>query len=197
MITSLFLKIVANSLLAYRFCLGNKTGIIFVSLLLVIYFIQWNLYFIIYANKVKFLLRTYWLGFIFYQVSRFCILLFFIFAIAFDMNRIEIYIYAANLCVILLYMYMTNYFNTLMKDIVYNSYFQAIFNYPFEWMNLFCCWCKYRKDCIEDLDYRFCLCDSFFLYLFELLIYLVIFIIYLYYCFFCLILCSNRNTNND
>ena len=31
-------------------------------------------------------------------------------------------------------MYMANYFNTLMRDIAYNSYMKAVFNYPMEWM---------------------------------------------------------------
>ena len=57
---------------------------------------------------------------------------------------------------------MANYFNTLMKKLVYNSYIQAIFNYPMEWMNLFCCWCGEPKAYIKKLDYEFCVCDSFF-----------------------------------
>ena len=58
---------------------------------------------------------------------------------------------------------MANYFNTLMKDIMYNSYIQAIFNYPMEWMNLFCCWKKNPKECIKEIDIRCCCCDSLFL----------------------------------
>ena len=159
-------KIVANSMVAYRFCQGNKTGIIFVGLLLGIYFIHWNFNFIIYYFKIKFLLRTYWLGFLFYQISRFCILLFFILSIVFNLTHVETYVYAGILCIILIYMYVANYFNILMKDIVYNSYIQAIFNYPFEWMNLFCCWCKNPKECIKEIDIKCCVCDSFFLALF-------------------------------
>ena len=170
-------KISANSLLSFRFCQGNKTGIIFVALLDGIYFIHWNLNFIIYCCQIKFLLRTYWLGFLFYQISRFCILLFFILSILFKINHVETYVYAGILCIILIYMYMANYFNTLMRDIAYNSYIQAVFNYPFEWMNLFCCWCKDPKECIKGIDIKYCICDSFFLALFQMLLYLILVII--------------------
>ena len=156
------MKICANSLICYIYCLNNKTGIIFVSMLIGIYFIHLNLNFIIYCCKIKFLLRTYWLSFLFYQISRFCILLFFIISVILKVNHVEIYIYAAILCVVLIYMFMANYFNTLMKKLVYNSYIQAIFNYPMEWMNLFCCWCGEPKAYIQKLDYEFCVCDSFF-----------------------------------
>ena len=173
----LAIKIAANSILAFRFCQGNKTGIIFVGLLDGIYFIHWNLHFIIYCCQIKFLLRTYWLGFIFYQVSRFCILLFFILSIVFKLNHIETYVYAGILCIILIYMFMANYFNTLMRNITYNSYIQAVFNYPFEWMNLFCCYCKNPKDCIKEIDIKYCVCDSFFLALLQILAYLILIII--------------------
>jgi len=204
MFTCLLLKIIANSMFAYRYCQGNKTGIIFVAMLFAIYFVHLNLNFIIYACKIKFLLRTYWLGFLFYQLSRFCILIFFIFSILFNVNHVETYIYAGILCIILIYMFMANYFNTLMKEIMYNSYFQAVFNYPMEWMNIFCCWNKNPKDCIEDIDMKFCVCDSFFLYIFELLLMValifVILIIYLYlyaYLWFCMCLCSSKQNNEN
>ena len=64
---------------------------------------------------------------------------------------------------------MANYFNTLLKDIAYNSYIQALFNYPYEWMNLFCCWCRNPKEFIQEIDYKYCTCDSFFLYVFQVL----------------------------
>ena len=177
----LALKICANSMFAYRYCLGNKTGIIFVSMLFGVYFIHLNLNFIIYVFKIKFLLRTYWLGFLFYQLSRFCILLFFILSILFNVNHVETYIYAGILCIILIYMFMANYFNTLMKEIMYNSYIQAIFNYPMEWMNLFCCWKKNPKECIKEIDIRCCCCDSLFLAIAQIigLIILIILIIIL------------------
>ena len=172
----LCLKITANCLFAYRFCLGNKTGIYFISLLNGIYLIHWFLNLIIFWCQIKFLLRTYWLGFLFYQISRFCILLFFILSIIFKINHVETYVYAGILCIIMIYIYMANYFNTLMRDITYNSMGQAIFNYPFEWMNLFCCWCKYPKDCIKEIDITFCVCDSFFLTLFQIILYLILII---------------------
>ena len=78
-------------------------------------------------------------------------------------------IYAAILCVVSAYMFMANYFNTLMKEMVYGSYIQAIFNYPMEWMNLFCCWCKAPKECIKEIDIKFCVCDSFFLICLQIL----------------------------
>ena len=195
----LALKICANSMFAYRYCLGNKTGIIFVSMIFAIYFAHLILNFIIYAFKIKFLLRTYWLGFLFYQLSRLCILIFFIFSILFNSNHFETFIYALILCIILIYLYMANYFNALMKEIMYNSYFQAIFNYPMEWMNLFCY--KNPKDCIEEIDYKFCVCDSFFLYIFELLLMvaliIIIIFIYLYYCGLCLCLASSSKNNGN
>ena len=187
------LKICANSIFAFRYCQGNKTGIIFVSMLFGIYFIHLNLNFIIYACKIKFLLRTYWLGFLFYQLSRFCILIFFIFSIIFNVNHVETYIYAGILCIILIYMFMANYFNTLMKDIMYNSYIQAIFNYPMEWMNLFCFWHKNPKECIKEIDIRCCCCDSYFLALLQLIgiITLIAIVLAIYYfCYLLLFICQ-------
>ena len=165
----LAMKIIANSLVCFAYCHGNKTGIIFVSILIGIYFIHLNLNFIIYCCKIKFLLRTYWLSFLFYQISRFCILLFFIISILLKVNHVEIYIYASILCVVLIYMFMANYFNTLKKKLVYNSYIQAVFNYPMEWMNLFFCWFREPKDVIKEIDFRFCVCDSFFLMCLQIL----------------------------
>ena len=106
----LALKICANSMVSFRYCQGNKTGIIFVSMLVGIYFIHWNLNFIIYCCEIKFLLRTYWLGFLFYQISRFCILLFFLISIVSEIDYVEIYVYAAILCAVLIYMYLAKFF---------------------------------------------------------------------------------------
>ena len=100
------IKICANSLVSYEYCHNNKTGIIFVSMLIGIYFIHLNLNFIIYCCKIKLLLRTYWLSFLFYQISRFCILLFFIIPIVLKVNYVEIYIYAAILCLVLIYIFL-------------------------------------------------------------------------------------------
>ena len=192
----LVLKVCANILLANRFCQGNKRGIIFVVMLFLIYFIQLSFNFIVYFFKIKFLLRTYWLGFLFYQISRFCILLFFIFSFLLEANHVETYIYAGILCIISAYMYMANYFNTLMKDILYNSYLQAIFNYPMEWMNLFCCFCTNPKDFIMEIDYKYCCCDSFFLALGECIKTCILAVLYvLFYLILCIcdIACSVSN----
>ena len=64
---------------------------------------------------------------------------------------------------------MANYFNTLKKKLLYNSYIQAVFNYPMEWMNLFCCWFREPKDVIKEIDFRYCVCDSFFLMCLQIL----------------------------
>ena len=176
----LILKIVANTIIAYWFCLKNKRGIIFILMLFLIYFIHLNFNFILYCKKKKHLLRTYYLGFLFYQISRFCILLFFVISVFAEVNHIETYIYATILCVISAYMYMAYYFNTLLKDITYNNLGQAIFNYPIEWMNLFCCWCRKPKDVIRDIDYRCCTCDSYFLAAAECLKTILLTIIYIF-----------------
>lgn len=183
MLLCLLLKIIANTMIAYWFCLRNKRGIIFILMLFLIYFIHLNFNFNIYCRKKKYLLRTYYLGFLFYQISRFCILLFFVISVFAEVNNIEIYIYAAILCGISAYMYMVYYFNNLMRDITYNSYEQAIFNYPMEWMNLFCCWCKKPKDVIRDIDYRYCSCDSYFLAVAECVKTVLLTIIYFFLLF--------------
>ena len=99
---------------------------------------------------------------------------------------------------------MANYFNTLMKEIMYNSYFQAVFNYSMEWMNLFCCWNKNPIECIEEIDIKYCFCDSFFLYIFEIVLMIalivIILIIYIYYfaeLFWCMCLCSSKKNNEN
>ena len=176
---NLILKIIANCFVTHRYCEGNKNGVILVLMIFIIFMVHSLTNCCIYANKIEFILKKYWLNFLFYQISRFLILIFFIVCILLDVNKIEIYIYALILCVILIYIHFANYFNTLFKDIVYSNYFQAIFNYPFEWMNLFCCFCKDPKDCIEDIDRKFCLCDSFFLRLFQYLILLILILIYI------------------
>ena len=170
----LFIKISANSMLAFRFCLVHKTGYIFVVMLHVIFFMHWNLNFIIYRFKIKFLLKTYWLSFLFYQISRFCILIFFIVSIATNINHVETYVYAGILCIFVIYMYIANYFNTLMEHIAYNSYLQAIYNYPFEWMNLFCCCGKEPREVISEIDKKCCVCDSFFLVVFYFILILIL-----------------------
>ena len=196
----LLLKICANSMLSYAFCYGKKAGIIFILMLFLLYLVHLIINFIIYCFKIKFLLRTYWIAFIFYQISRFCILVFFILSIVFKATHIETYVYAGILCIILIYMYMSNYFNTLLKNITYSSYIQAIFNYPFEWMNLFCCCCINPQKCIKKIDKRCCFCDKICLTFFQLIIMLMTFICYCFYYCICNIICGkkdNQNNNND
>ena len=176
----LILKICANSLISYAYCFSNKTGIIFVSMLIGIYFIHLNITYIIYCCQIKFLLRTYWLSFLFYQISRFCILLFFIISILLKVNHVEIYIYSSILCLVLVYMFMASYFNILKKKIVYNNNLQAIFNYPMEWMNLFCCWCREPKDLIQEIDFKFCVCDSFFFICLQILGWIILIILIIF-----------------
>jgi hypothetical protein len=192
----LVMKVAANSVLSYKFCKDNKTGIIFVSMLCGVYCINLIFNGIIYFFEIKFLLRIYWLGFLFYQFSRLCILVFFILSIIFKVNHTETYIYAFILCIILVYMYMANYFNTLMKNIMYNSYLQAIFNYPMEWMNLFCCCCRNPKECIKEIDIICCCCDSFFLACFQVMIYIMLCYLLVIYYIICACFgvgCGNNN----
>ena len=190
-------KVVGNSLFNYGLCKVNKTGIIFIIMLYALYIVHGITNFIIYSCQIKFLLKIYWLGFLFYQISRLCILIFFILTIIFNMNHYEAYIYIAILCVVSAYMYLANYFNALMKDIAYTSYFQAVFNYPCEWMNLFCCWCTQPKDLIKDIDEKCCVCDSFFLQLFEWLIMIILVMVMLMIYFYLYILCACFSGKNE
>ena len=209
----LVIKLFINSALAYNFCIENKTGIIFISMLILIFFVQYLFNYIVYCCKIKYLLRTYWLGFLFYQISRFCILLFFMICIISKANYIETFIYAGILCIISMYMYMVNYFNTLMKNMVYDGSYeekkckccninkslsQAIFNYPFEWMNLFCCWYKNPKECIQEIDYKCCVCEPWCGKLFQCLLYLASCIFYIFIFLFAAILgVAKDSTNNN
>jgi hypothetical protein len=49
---------------------------------------------------------------------------------------------------------MSNYFYMFFKGIFYNSALQAIFNFPFEWLNLCCVCCKDPRDCVKNYDDR-------------------------------------------
>ena len=175
---------------SWSLCKAYKSGITFIIMLVLIYCVQLAFNYVVYRFRIKFLSRTFWLAFIFYQISRLCILLFFIFSVWAGVNHVETYIYAAILCVVSGYMYMANYFNTLMKDITYNNYLQAIFNYPMEWMNLFCCWWVKPIDLIMVLDYAFCCCDSCFLVIGEWLFTLIMIMIYIiFYMFYLICVC--------
>ena len=198
-------KIIANSALAYEFCIQNKTGIIIIGVLNIIYFAQFLFYLIIYCRKKVYLLKTFWLAFLFYQISKLCIIIFFILSIFFEARHLDTYIYAFILCFISIYMFMSNYYSTLTKEMLYDTsvytypfscciclgccckyflcrsccknlicccnipteqqlnmefftYIQAIYNYPFEWINLFCsskC-CNTPKETIEKIDKKCC-----------------------------------------
>jgi len=174
-------KACANTILSFWFCKVNKTGIIFVICLFSIYLIHLIAYFLIYISK-RLPLKTYWISYIFYQLSRACIFIFFIVSIFFEFNHVETYYYTAVLCIILLYMYMADYFNILMKDIVYNNYLQAIINYPMEWMNLLCCCCITPKDCIKENNVICYICIVLFpifiaLYIIILVVSIILFLL--------------------
>ena len=155
-------KACANTIFSFWFCKVNKTGFIFVICLFSVYLIHLLIYFVIYLFRII-PLKTYFITNFFYQLSRACIFIFFIISIFFEFNHVETYYYAAALCIIQLYMFMADYFNILMKDIVYNNnYIQAIFNYPMEWMNLLCCWCITPKDLIRKCDITYYLVVLFF-----------------------------------
>ena len=188
------LKTIGNTMVAYRFCLGNKNGIILVIMLIIIFMTHsitnWCL---LKREKLKYLLKRYWLNYLFYQISRGIILFYFMVCILAGVDKFEIYIYALVLSVVLVYQHLVNYFNTLFKELVYSNRFQAVFNYPFEWMNIFCCFCEDPKECIKEIDRRYCTCDSDFLkaayyILYSILIiiyYICIFIMFIYAAIFC------------
>ena len=189
-IACLILKVLAVGALAFSLCQAYKTGIYFVIMYIIIYCVQIVFNFIIYIFKIEFILRTHWLGFAFYQISRLCILIFFIISVFAKVDNIQIYIYAAILCVVSAYMYLANYFNTLFEEIAYNDYLQAIFNYPMEWMNLICCWFVNPRDLIMGLDYAFCCCDSCFIVIGEcILILILIFFYFIFYICYCICSC--------
>ena len=129
-------------------------------------------------EKLKYLLKRYWLNYLFYQISRGLILFYFMVCILAGVDKFEIYIYALVLSVVLVYQHLVNYFNTLFKELVYSNRFQAVFNYPFEWMNIFCCFCEDPKECIKEIDRRYCTCDSDFLKAGYYILYSILILIY-------------------
>ena len=111
-----------------------------------------------------------------------------------------------------MYMYLANYFNTLRKEIAYDdsnverkckcchltgSIIQAIFNYPFEWMNLFCCWCKNPKECIKDMDYNYCKCEPWIAKCLQVLLYLISCTVYVFIWLICLIFGTYFKSSDD
>ena len=119
-----------------------------------------------------------------------------------NVNKIDIYIYALVLCVIMIYAHFVNYFNTLFKEITYTNKWQAIFNYPFEWMNLFCCYCYVPKEIIKEIDRQYCTCDSCVLMVIQYIIYcaivlciLLFMIIAIFFCYALQVAGSSSNNN--
>ena len=151
-IATLILKIIGHCFVAYRFCSDNKNGLIFISILYGMFLIHFITNFIIYYFKIKFLLKNYWLNFLFYQISRFSILLFFILCHVYNIKYFETYIFAFILSIISIYIFMSNYFYMFFKGIFYSSALQAIFNFPFEWLNLCCVCCKDPRNCVKNYD---------------------------------------------
>ena len=123
-------------------CRYNKTVIYFWGILNIFYFAHVLFYLIVYRQKIAYLLRIHQLAFLFYQISRLIIIICSMIMISFGATNFEIYIYLLIITVISSYMFLVNYFNTLQYKIKYSSVFQGIFNYPFEWMNLFCLFCE-------------------------------------------------------
>ena len=193
----IIIKLLFEFSMSYWLCYKNKTGIIFILMFLVIYSVQLIFNFIVYCCKIKFILRTYFLAFLFYQINRLIILIFFAISFMLEVSHFETYIYALLLCVIATYMYMANYFNTLMREITYTEMLQAIYNYPLEWMNLFCCWWKTPKDCIKNIDYNYCNCEPFFIRIFECLRTLLLGIIYFFLYFIMFTLCLLKSSTDQ
>lgn len=129
----------------YYLYLYNKTVIYFLVSLSIYYLAHIIFFYSVYYCKIKYILRIYLLEFIFYQISRLCIIICFMIMIAVEIDNFEIYIYLLILTIISAYMFYINYLNTLQKEIFYRNKFQALINYNFEWMNIFC-FCPYSKE---------------------------------------------------
>ena len=136
----------------FYFCQKIKSLAIFIGMLNAIYLAHFIFNFIVYKFQITYLLKIYLLEFLFYQISRFCIILLFTISIFTNVEYIEVYIYGVILCIILVYMFYINYYNTLKKVIVYESLLQAMFNFPYEWTKLFCCCCKKYEKLLVYID---------------------------------------------
>ena len=174
----IILKVAANIMVSYKFCQRNKTGVYFILAIFVIFVVQLLINIIIYRCKKKNVLRTYFLGYIFYYISRIIILLFFFLSLFLKANYIETYIYAGILFILMAYMFMAYYFSSLMRNLTYHSYLQAIFNYPMEWLNLFCCYWDNPKYFIRKIDISCCYWDSFFFCIFRCLFLIIVSLIF-------------------
>ena len=174
----IMMKVSANTMMSYKFCQRNKTGVYFIAAVFIIFFVHISIFVLIYRCKLKTVLRTFLLGYIFYYTSRVIILLFFLLSLFLEANYIETYIYAGILFIVMVYMFLAFYFNSLMKNITYHSYLQAIFNYPMEWINLFCCYWGNPKYYIKYIDISCCYCDSFFLWIFRCIFIIILNLIF-------------------
>ena len=122
----------------YLLCYEYKTVIYFITSLNIFYLAHIIFFYSVYCGKKKYLLRIHLLGFMFYQISRLCIIICFMIFVSADIENFEIYIYIIILTIISAYMFYVNYFNTLQKEVIYRAKIQGICNYNFEWMNIFC-----------------------------------------------------------
>ena len=106
----------------------------------------------------------------FYQISRLCIIICFAIMININLDNFEIYIYILILTFFSGYMFFANYLITLQKEIIYKNKLQALCNYNFEWMNIFCFCCNIKgkeyenedkcyanpRECIKNNDEKYC-----------------------------------------
>ena len=166
----------------YLLCYENKTVIYFIASLKLFYLAHIIFFYSVYCCKIKYILRIHLLGFMFYQISRLSIIICFLIFTSVEIENFEIYIYIIILVIISAYMFFVNYLNTLQKEIIYRNKLLGIFNYNFEWMNIFCfCDCKKSSDndnndnendkcyknprkCIENNENTCCIpLDNFFI----------------------------------
>ena len=156
--------------LFYILCWVNETVLYFLLLLNILFLAHIIFFYSLYCCKKKYLLRIYLLEFMFYQISRLCIIICFAIMININLDNFEIYIYILILTFFSGYMFFANYLITLQKEIIYKNKFQALCNYNFEWMNIFCFCCNIKgkeyenedkcyanpRECIKNNDEKYC-----------------------------------------
>jgi hypothetical protein len=156
--------------LFYILCWVNETVLYFLLLLNILFLAHIIFFYSVYCCKKKYLLRIYLLEFMFYQISRLCIIICFAIMININLDNFEIYIYILILTFFSGYMFFANYLITLQKEIIYKNKFQALCNYNFEWMNIFCFCCNIKgkeyenedkcyanpRECIKNNDEKYC-----------------------------------------
>ena len=139
----------------FLLCILNKTVVVFLASLNFFYIAHILFYNIVYCCKIKYLLKVYLLGFIFYQISRLSIIIIIFFITISNATNLEIYIYIIILCFISGYMYFVNYFYTMQENLSYRNKYQALLNYPFEWLNLIFYICSKNNgplECVKKLE---------------------------------------------